>query len=456
MEYIDLCIIGAGISGIAVAKQAKLYNIPFVILEKCEFPIGVWRYKSYPNIKLQTSKYDYSFKDEPMKDGVSDYPIRDEIIDYFENIIDKYDIRSKIRYRCNVLNIIPKVNDKPKVNDSSRFNYHIIKYHNGSTTKWIKCSYISICSGFYTEPKWPKNINNNNFRGRITHVRDYAIDRIHTQDTFKDKHVLVIGNGPSGCDISTIAKDNGAKTVHIIYRSPRWIFPHYILSIGSHHLINKYTVFFSRKIPKKILLFLIKVLFRLVYLIIGLKYSLKLPDSVISRQNYATSSNFLKMLNQHGPGSKHDNQTVFYQQIDKKSLIHFYHKKADYITNDGGHISIPCDTVICATGYYNDIDFFPTKIPPLYKRIVPVYDSSISFIGFSASFNWSRVSDAQARWWIKHIVGLVNIPSIENQQKDIRQSKEACFTKDLSYEDLSYEVYSYLDTLEKDELFTVN
>ena len=168
----------AGISGIAVGKQARLHNVPFVILEKCEFPVGVWRYKSYPHIKLQTSKYDYSFKDEPMDNEVSDYPERDEIIDYFETIIDKYSIRSKIRYNCRVLNIIPKIQN------NSRFRYHIIKYSNGSTIKWIKCSYISICSGLYTNQKWPNNITNSNFQGNITHVRDYSMDRIHNQDTF--------------------------------------------------------------------------------------------------------------------------------------------------------------------------------------------------------------------------------------------------------------------------------
>ncbi|GAG27940.1 unnamed protein product, partial [marine sediment metagenome] len=177
MEYIKLLIIGAGISGIAVGRQASLQNIPFIILEKSELPVGVWRYKSYPNIRLQTSKHDYSFKDEPMKDLVSDYPDRYEIIDYFENIIDKYSIRSNIRYNCKVFEVIPKIKN------STRFDHHVIKYSDGLTFKWIKCSYIAICSGFYTKPKWPTNISINNFRGNITHIRDYAVDRIQDQDT---------------------------------------------------------------------------------------------------------------------------------------------------------------------------------------------------------------------------------------------------------------------------------
>ena len=155
------------------------------------------------------------------------------------------------------------------------------------------------------------------------------------------------------------------------------------------------------------------------------------------------------MLNHFGPKNKKNQPTVFYQQIPSNLPIHLENDRAKYTASDGSQIDIPCDLVICATGYENTIDFFPTQIPVLYKRIVPLYDSSIGFIGFSASFNWARVSDAQARWWIQHIMGAIQIPSISDQQKEIQIDFDRCSIKSVHYQDLSYEVYSYLKDLDQ-------
>ena len=45
-----------------------------------------------------------------------------------------------------------------------------------------------------------------------------------TVETFKNKNVLVIGNGPSGCDLACLAVKNEAKNVTLLYRTDRWLF----------------------------------------------------------------------------------------------------------------------------------------------------------------------------------------------------------------------------------------
>ena len=47
-----LCIIGMGISGIAVTRWAKEYNMNVIVLEKNSKIGGVWFEKSYPNVIL--------------------------------------------------------------------------------------------------------------------------------------------------------------------------------------------------------------------------------------------------------------------------------------------------------------------------------------------------------------------------------------------------------------------
>ena len=79
---VDLCIIGFGISGIALAKQSISNNLKVIVLEKNSNFGGCWYNKSYKNTQLQTSKYSYSFSDMPMSSKTGLHPNNIEIIKY--------------------------------------------------------------------------------------------------------------------------------------------------------------------------------------------------------------------------------------------------------------------------------------------------------------------------------------------------------------------------------------
>lgn len=442
METIELCIIGMGISGIAVARHATLEKIPFIALEKEASPVGIWRYKSYPTIELQTSRYDYCFEDEPMINCSRDYPNRQDIIDYFEGLIAKYDINSHVYYNSSVLKCIPRISG------NASFPFHLVKYETPRGVRWIRCRYLSICSGFYTEPKWPDDVHFDSFTGNVCHVNDFAMNKPNNDHFFTEKNVVVLGNGPSGCDMASYAKSRGAKSVTLLYRSPRWIYPRKICGIGSFFLINRWTITLARCLPIWFVVIMLKILFKITYLIMGIPIRIPLPYQGISRDNFAINTSFLELLS--NPKSK-----VSYHQISSnttsiaKKHTFTYQKKED--NGKSLTTSIPCDTVVCATGYQQSVSFLSKKHSPLYRRIIPIQDYSISYIGFSASFNWARVADRQARWWIKAIQGKIIIPNVNQQHRDIYLKKTINNQRKLDYEDLSYEVYQYLDILERDE-----
>ena len=56
MQDITIGIIGAGISGIASAKEAIKNGYNVQLFEKNESIGGVWYSKSYPGCRIQTSK----------------------------------------------------------------------------------------------------------------------------------------------------------------------------------------------------------------------------------------------------------------------------------------------------------------------------------------------------------------------------------------------------------------
>ena len=40
---------------------------------------------------------------------------------------------------------------------------------------------------------------------------------------FKDKNIVIIGNGPTGCDLATLALNYKPKSVTILFRTKRWL-----------------------------------------------------------------------------------------------------------------------------------------------------------------------------------------------------------------------------------------
>ena len=64
--------------------------------------------------------------------------------------------------------------------------------------KEVRCyDAVMVCNGHCTEAVIPEIPGISNFQGSVSHSRDYR-----TYDIYKDKRVLIIGAGTSGCDIS--------------------------------------------------------------------------------------------------------------------------------------------------------------------------------------------------------------------------------------------------------------
>ena len=75
----EAVVIGAGISGLAVAKWLSEYKFDFVVVEKSDDIAGLWRYRDddYGVMKfthINVSKYNYCYSDHPFLKKTNDYP----------------------------------------------------------------------------------------------------------------------------------------------------------------------------------------------------------------------------------------------------------------------------------------------------------------------------------------------------------------------------------------------
>ena len=94
MQKYDLVIIGLGISGISLAKEASKNNINYCVLEKNKTFGGVW-INAHVNSSLQTHKDYYGYEDIKISETYSNYPNKKELLSYLNTVLDKYKITNK-------------------------------------------------------------------------------------------------------------------------------------------------------------------------------------------------------------------------------------------------------------------------------------------------------------------------------------------------------------------------
>ena len=97
-------IIGAGVSGLAAAKQLAHHNP--LVFEASDSIGGVWRHCSYSSTKLQSLRCDYEFSDFPWPDRDStSFPSYTEILEYLTSYANHFDVLKFVRFNSKVVEI---------------------------------------------------------------------------------------------------------------------------------------------------------------------------------------------------------------------------------------------------------------------------------------------------------------------------------------------------------------
>jgi Flavin-binding monooxygenase-like len=212
------CIIGAGASGLAVAKIFVQRGIPFDLLERESQIGGLWNINTpsgivYESTHLVSAIATTSFRDFVVaSDGPRagpDYPSHDWVMDYFHRYAAAFGISPHLQTGTKVERVTPV----------------------GDGTWWVKIAGESdarryagvvIANGHHDRPRRPDYPGT--FRGEIIHSRDYK-----SQRQLRDKRVLVVGAGNSGCDIVKDAAHVSGSTVLLSMRRGTWFVPKFVL-----------------------------------------------------------------------------------------------------------------------------------------------------------------------------------------------------------------------------------
>ena len=282
----NVCIIGFGVSGMACARHCTSKGYTIKILEKESNIGGVWLSKSYPNVRLQTTKHSYAFSDFPHLKSTSLYPTGEELMIYFEAYCEKHDIKKHCEFNSIVYDTKFDV-----TNNMWTVYYKSIKT---GINKEINVDYLIISTGIYGKKKQNLTISRNN--KKIVYPEHLNNNNINV---LRDKNIVIIGNGPTGCDMAELCHKYKSKTITLLYRSNRWIFQRYLWNkISTHNCLSRFNMKVAQLLPKHIYILILIILYFLIYIFGQGRFSIdiKPPYNVINRNNLVLNETILDLI----------------------------------------------------------------------------------------------------------------------------------------------------------------
>jgi indole-3-pyruvate monooxygenase len=206
MKETGTLVVGASISGLAVAASLQKQGLSYIIIEKEPQIATAWRHH-YDRLHLHTNKRVSNLPYKKFDRTIPRYPTRQQVIEYLDNYQKEFNIN-------------------PVFDTEARS----IKKENGywvteTNSETFKSKYLVMSTGAFSNPKPVSFKGIETFPGRTMHSCEYKSGK-----EFEGQSVLVVGFGNSACEIAIDLYEQGAVPVMSV-RSPVNIIPREIAGI---------------------------------------------------------------------------------------------------------------------------------------------------------------------------------------------------------------------------------
>ncbi|XP_010459584.1 PREDICTED: probable flavin-containing monooxygenase 1 isoform X2 [Camelina sativa] len=442
-----VAIIGAGVSGLAAAKNLAHHNP--TVFEASDSVGGVWRSCTYETTKLQSARVDYEFSDFPWpsRDDPT-FPSYVEILDYLESYAKHFDLLKFMKFGSKVIEVrFTGDGETPQMVDLGAYGNLLpgkpvwevaVQTGDSGDIQWHAFEFVVVCTGKFGDvpriPAFPAMKGPEIFKGKVMHSMDYCkLEKEEASSLLHGKKVAVIGFKKSAIDLafeSALANQGeGGKACTMVVRTTHWVFPHYWVWGLPFFLFysTRASQFLHDRPNQSFLRTLFCLLFSLLRAAVSkfieayvmwklplAKYGLK-PDHSFE-EDYASCQMAIVPEN-------------FFEEADK-GMIRF--KKAskwcfydEGIEFDDG-TTLEADVVILATGYDGKKKLkaivpepfrtwleFPCGVMPLYRGTIHPLIPNMGFVGYVQSNSNLHTSELRSMWLSRLVDEKFRLPSKE-------------------------------------------
>jgi 4-hydroxyacetophenone monooxygenase len=208
-EGFQVAIIGSGFSGLAMAVQLELLDIPYVVLERRPEPGGTWSINRYPDIRVDTISITYEFSFEKKYPWTEYFGRGAEVREYLDYISKKYGVYEHTRFE----------RDLTKATFDEARDLWVLELRAPDGDEVVEANVVVNAVGTFANPNIPRFEGDEEFTGEIVHPSRWPADHDAT-----GRRVAIVGNGSTGVQLlAPIAED--AEQVYVFQRTPQWISP---------------------------------------------------------------------------------------------------------------------------------------------------------------------------------------------------------------------------------------
>lgn len=201
-------IVGAGVSGLALAHRLKADGIPFTLVDRNDEIGGTWFENRYPGCGVDTPSHIYSYSFD-RGDWSKYFARRDEVHGYFRDIADRHDLRPHVQLRTTVT-------AARWLADAQVWE---LELEQDGETRTVRTRFLVAATGLFRPPSIPDIPGMEDFEGEIHHSAEWPADL-----EVAGRDVAVIGTGASAMQIVP-AVAPVANRVTVFQRSPQWVMP---------------------------------------------------------------------------------------------------------------------------------------------------------------------------------------------------------------------------------------
>jgi cation diffusion facilitator CzcD-associated flavoprotein CzcO len=406
---LDVCVVGAGASGLVVMKELLDEGHVVSCYEKADRQGGLFHYSPskggvYDSTVLTISNNFMAFSSFPPRDYETPrYWRHTEYFEYLRQFAEKFHLLGRVNFNSEVLSV-------------RRENGKVLVEIQTSTGQIIERSFdaIAICLGAHQLPRIPEFPGRDDFKGSIEHTYNYK-----NSEPYHGKNVLFIGAGETAADvvheIAAVANTCTLSLRHyptVVYRYPQHKpFPN-----------DAYTTRIAYTIPRDDLT---------KHNVQEAKRALKNPQTdptervmsewVLHEKNYF--SQFLTKSEAFLEDVASGKVTVNISGIKEITAN-------GAVFNDGTGVTV--DTIICNTGYLDDFSMvkdvdiaYPRQ---LYRHMFhPALGPSVAFIGLArpAEGGVPACSEMQSRYFALLCSNKRTLPPREKLEELIQRESTA-------------------------------